>query len=41
MIREATRADDPGAFAVASAAEQAGSKPPPLAGAGLVVCLMG
>jgi hypothetical protein len=32
---------DPGAFAVAAAEEQAGSKPPPLAGAGLVVCLMG
>ena len=32
---------DPGAFAVAAAEEQAGSEPPPLAGAGLVVCLMG
>jgi hypothetical protein len=32
---------DPGAFAVAAAEEQAGSEPPPLAGAGAVVCLMG
>ena len=32
---------DPGAFAVAAAEEQAGSEPPLLAGAGLVVCLMG
>jgi hypothetical protein len=32
---------DPGAFAVAAAEEQAGSEPPPLARAGLVVCLMG
>ena len=32
---------DPDAFAAAAAEEQAGSEPPPLAGAGLVVCLMG
>jgi hypothetical protein len=32
---------DPGAFAAAGAEEQEGSEPPPLAGAGLVVCLMG
>jgi Concanavalin A-like lectin/glucanases superfamily len=31
---------DPGAFALASAEEQDGGKPPPLAGAGVVVCLM-
>ena len=31
---------DPGAFAVASAEEQEGGEPPPLAGAGAVVCLM-
>jgi Concanavalin A-like lectin/glucanases superfamily len=32
---------DPGTFAVAGAEEQEGGEPPPLAGAGLVVCLMG
>ena len=34
---------DPGAFAVAGAEEQEGEggEPPPLAGAGVVVCLMG
>jgi hypothetical protein len=32
---------DPGAFAVAGAEEQEGGEPTPLAGAGLVVCLMG
>ena len=32
---------DPGAFAAAGAEEQAGGEPPPLAGAGVVVCLMG
>jgi hypothetical protein len=32
---------DPGAFAVAGAEEQQGGDPPPLAGAGVVVCLMG
>jgi MSHA biogenesis protein MshQ len=32
---------DPGAFAVAGAEEQEGGVPPPLAGAGAVVCLMG
>ena len=32
---------DPGAFAVAAAEEQDGGEPPPLAGAGVVVCLMG
>jgi hypothetical protein len=34
---------DPGAFAVAGIEEQEGreSEPPPLAGAGVVVCLMG
>ena len=32
---------DPGAFAVAGAEEQDGGEPPPLAGAGVVVCLMG
>ena len=32
---------DPGAFAVAGAEEQEGGEPPPLAGAGVVVCLMG
>jgi hypothetical protein len=31
----------PGAFAVAAAEEQAGGELPPLAGAGVVVCLMG
>ena len=31
---------DPGAFAVAGAEEQDGGEPPPLAGAGVVVCLM-
>jgi hypothetical protein len=31
---------DPGAFAVAGAEEQEGGEPP-LAGAGVVVCLMG
>jgi hypothetical protein len=31
---------DPGAFAVAGAEEQEGGEPPPLAGAGVVVCLM-
>lgn len=30
-----------GAFAVAGAEEQEGGEPPPLAGAGVVVCLMG
>ena len=32
---------DPGAFAVAGAEEQEGDEPPPLAGAGVVVCRMG
>jgi Concanavalin A-like lectin/glucanases superfamily/Domain of unknown function (DUF2341) len=32
---------DPGAFAVAEAEEQQGGEPPPLAGTGVVVCLMG
>jgi hypothetical protein len=32
---------DPGAFAVAGAEEQEDGEPPPLAGAGVVVCLMG
>jgi hypothetical protein len=32
---------DPGAFAAAGAEEQEGGEPPPLAGAGVVVCLMG
>jgi hypothetical protein len=32
---------DPGAFATAGAEEQEGREPPPLAGAGAVVCLMG
>jgi hypothetical protein len=32
---------DPGAFAVASAEAQEGDEPPPLAGSGVVVCLMG
>jgi Concanavalin A-like lectin/glucanases superfamily len=32
---------DPGAFAVAGAEEQKGGEPPPLAGAGVVICLMG
>jgi hypothetical protein len=32
---------NPGAFAVAAAEEQEGAEPPPLAGAGAVVCLMG
>jgi hypothetical protein len=31
---------DPGAFAAAGAEEQEGGEPPPLAGAGVVVCLM-
>jgi hypothetical protein len=31
---------DPGAFAVAGAEEQEGGELPPLAGAGVVVCLM-
>ena len=33
--------EQPGAFAVAGAEEQEGGEPPPLAGAGVVVCLMG
>jgi hypothetical protein len=32
---------DPSAFAVGRAEEQEGGEPPPLAGAGVVVCLMG
>jgi hypothetical protein len=32
---------DPDAFAAAGTEEQEGAEPPPLAGAGLVVCLMG
>jgi hypothetical protein len=32
---------DPGAFAAASAEEQEGGEPPPLAGAGVLVCVMG
>jgi hypothetical protein len=32
---------DPGAFALAGAEEQEGGEPPPLVGAGVVVCLMG
>ena len=32
---------NPGAFAVAGAEEQEGGEPLPLAGAGMVVCLMG
>jgi hypothetical protein len=32
---------DPGAFVMAGAEEQEGGEPPPLAGAGVVVCLMG
>jgi hypothetical protein len=32
---------DPGAFAAAGAEEQEGGEPPPLAGASVVVCLMG
>jgi hypothetical protein len=32
---------DPGAFAVAGTEEQDGGEPPPLAGAGVVVRLMG
>jgi hypothetical protein len=32
---------NPGAFAVAGAEKQEGGEPPPLAGAGVVVCLMG
>jgi hypothetical protein len=32
---------DPGAFAMAGAEEQDGGEPPLLAGAGIVVCLMG
>jgi hypothetical protein len=31
---------DPGAFAAASAEEREGGEPPPLTGAGVVVCLM-
>jgi hypothetical protein len=31
---------DPAAFAMAGAEEQEGGEPPPLAGAGVVVCLM-
>jgi hypothetical protein len=31
---------DPGAFAAASAEEQEGGEPPPLAGTGVVVCLI-
>jgi hypothetical protein len=31
---------DPGAFAVTEAEEQEGGEPPPLGGAGVVVCLM-
>jgi hypothetical protein len=31
---------NPGAFVVAGAEEQQGGEPPPLAGAGVVVCLM-
>ena len=31
---------NPGAFAAAGAEEQDGGEPPPLAGAGVVVCLM-
>jgi len=31
----------PGAFAVAGAEEQEGAEPLPLAGAGIIVCLMG
>ena len=31
---------DPGAFAAAGAEEQKGGEPPPLAGAGVVVCVM-
>ena len=30
---------DPGAFAVAGAEEQEGGEPPPLAGAGVAVCV--
>jgi hypothetical protein len=32
---------NPGAFAAAGAEEQEGREPPPLAGAGVVVCVMG
>jgi hypothetical protein len=32
---------DPGAFAVAGTEEQEGGEPLPLAGAGVVICLMG
>jgi hypothetical protein len=32
---------DPDAFAAAGAEEQEGGEPPPLAGTGVVVCLMG
>jgi hypothetical protein len=32
---------EPGAFAVTGPEEQKGGEPPPLAGAGVVVCLMG
>jgi hypothetical protein len=32
---------NPGAFALAGAEKQEGGEPPPLAGAGVVVCLMG
>jgi hypothetical protein len=31
---------DPGAFAVAGVEEQEGGEPPPIAGDGVVVCLM-
>jgi hypothetical protein len=32
---------DPGVFAVAGPGEQEGGEPPPIGGAGVVVCLMG
>jgi hypothetical protein len=32
---------DPGAFALAGTEEQEGGEPPPIGGAGMVVCLMG
>ena len=32
---------DPGVFATAGPEEQEGGEPPPLAGAGVVICLMG
>jgi hypothetical protein len=32
---------DPGAFAAAGTEEQEGGEPPPVGGAGIVVCLMG